>query len=378
MLTATMQPYVKHLFQPFKTSPGQQRASRGSKSGARAWPLQFLLRTLSWGLFALWLGSCNPDKIGPQQVNPPPASALPGRQVYLTNEGNFQRGNASVTAYTPASGERQQQIYQARHDNPLGDVLQDMQEHQGAYYLVLNNSGLIRKVDTLSWQEEAVISDLDAPRFLAMNDSLGVVSQLFRSEVQVLHLAEARVLKTLAMPRPTGAVRFWQQHFVVLAGDHVVLLDSQAESKLRELKLSGTLRQMVEDQQGNLWILSSSTAGGQLWRLRHPQDSLRSFPLPAAGEFLAYNAQQNSLWVAAAGSVYRYVITSDGLSESVMIRGNWQSLYGFGLDPRQGEVYLSDALDFDQPADIYRYDSNGILLDQFKGGLITNGFYFEK
>lgn len=285
-----------------------------------------------------------------------------------------------MTAYTPANGERQQQIYQARHDNPLGDVLQDMQEQAGAYYLVLNNSGLIRKVDTLSWQEEAVISDVGAPRFLAMNDSLGVVSQLFRAEVLVLHLAEARVLKTLAMPRPTGAVRFWQQHFVVLAGDYVVLLDSQAESRLRERKLSGTLRQMVEDRQGNLWILSSSTAGSRLWRLGHPQDSLRSFPLPAgrAGEFLAYNAQQNSLWVATAGAVYRYDITVNGLSESLMIRGNWQSLYGFGLDPRQGEVYLSDALDFDQPADIYRYDSNGTLLDQFKGGLITNGFYFEK
>ena len=47
------------------------------------------------------------------------------------------------------------------------------------------------------------------------------------------------------------------------------------------------------------------------------------------------------------------------------------------FDASNGEIYVSDAIDYLQRGSIYRYSASGNLIDQFKAGIIPGGFCFR-
>jgi hypothetical protein len=46
------------------------------------------------------------------------------------------------------------------------------------------------------------------------------------------------------------------------------------------------------------------------------------------------------------------------------------------VNPFNNEVYVSDAKDFVQRSEVYRYRSDASPVGSFKAGIITGGFYF--
>jgi DNA-binding beta-propeller fold protein YncE len=52
-------------------------------------------------------------------------------------------------------------------------------------------------------------------------------------------------------------------------------------------------------------------------------------------------------------------------------------LYGINVNPENGDIYVADAIDYTQSGAIYRYSTEGILIDQFKVGVIPNGMVFK-
>jgi len=54
-----------------------------------------------------------------------------------------------------------------------------------------------------------------------------------------------------------------------------------------------------------------------------------------------------------------------------------RNLYGLGVDPTTGNIYVSDAIDYVQKGKVYRYHPDGSLIDSFTAGVIPGGFYFQ-
>ena len=55
---------------------------------------------------------------------------------------------------------------------------------------------------------------------------------------------------------------------------------------------------------------------------------------------------------------------------------NGRNLYGLGVDPSNGDVYVSDALDYVQRSRIYRYDRDANLIQADTAGVISGNFAF--
>ena len=51
--------------------------------------------------------------------------------------------------------------------------------------------------------------------------------------------------------------------------------------------------------------------------------------------------------------------------------------YGLTVDPRSGEVYVADAIDYQQQGMIYRYSPTGELIDEFYVGIIPGAFCWK-
>ena len=48
--------------------------------------------------------------------------------------------------------------------------------------------------------------------------------------------------------------------------------------------------------------------------------------------------------------------------------------YGLTIDPATGDVYIADAIDYQQQGKIYRYSATGELIDEFYTGIIPGAF----
>lgn len=330
------------------------------------------------------LASCDRDKIGPQSLVPPLEPALKGRQVLILNEGNFQRGNASVSAYNPQKKEVQNAVFSNFNQGlPLGDVAQDLMRHNGRYYISLNGSGAVRVIDSLTWQAVGDITINGTPTYLAMAADKLWVSDLFKKKIWQLNLNTLSVSKAISTPMPASRLINWQNKLVAVAGKNLLVIDLLQDKVEYRKSLPGAGGDMVIDAQDRLWILTRGKASERsLSQLSSPEDSITSYTLGApfpneSPKHLSMDGSGKKLFICYQNKVFAQPINQP-VPNGAESRFNFsmQTLYGFNVDAVTGDFYLSDALDFDQAAEVSRYDSTGTLIHNFKVGRIANGFYF--
>ena len=151
--------------------------------------------------FSIVTHSCRKDKPD-DQLNPPITVGTSGG-VYITNEGNFQFGNATVSYYNIADSTVAEDIYEAANNNPLGDVCQSLCLFNGKAYIVVNNSGKVAVVNAVTFVEEATISGLASPRyFLPVSNSKAYITDLTSNTVSVVNLNDNTVSGSIAILAP--------------------------------------------------------------------------------------------------------------------------------------------------------------------------------
>ena len=75
--------------------------------------------------------------------------------------------------------------------------------------------------------------------------------------------------------------------------------------------------------------------------------------------------------------IYKMHVESETLPEKPFITSAGRLIYALGVNPLNGDIYLSDALDYTQSSIIYRYDKEGEKIAEFKAGIIAGAFCFK-
>jgi hypothetical protein len=70
-------------------------------------------------------------------------------------------------------------------------------------------------------------------------------------------------------------------------------------------------------------------------------------------------------------------VTDSNLPTTSFLSLSGRNIYGVDADPTNGDLYLSDAIDYVQSSKIYRYSKDGNLIHSFNAGIISNGFVFS-
>jgi hypothetical protein len=93
-------------------------------------------------VFFLLLFACGKEK----PTDKPPIQ-LTGNGVFITNEGNFLYGNASVSYYQKSLDELRLDLFSDANQLPLGDVCQSLFILEDKIFVVVNNSGKVEVVN---------------------------------------------------------------------------------------------------------------------------------------------------------------------------------------------------------------------------------------
>lgn len=89
-----------------------------------------------------------------------------GHGLFITNEGNFQYGNATLSFYDTQTRKIDNEVFFRANDQKLGDVAQSMTMYGGLGWIVVNNSHVIFAIDPVTFKEVGRITNLTSPRYI--------------------------------------------------------------------------------------------------------------------------------------------------------------------------------------------------------------------
>ncbi len=312
--------------------------------------------------------------------------------LYVINEGNFMYGNATLSHYDTLKHEVQNDLFYRVNGLPLGDVAESMTIQNSLGFIVVNNSGKIYIVDTKSGKYKGKISGLTSPRYIHfVNNQKAYVSDLYAGKITIVNPVTLLVTGSIACPlhRSTEEmVQFGNLLFVTCwsADKAVLVIDVTKDQIIAEIVTGDQPCGIVMDKFNKIWVLSQSNPGNSTKSLAFLQriDPL-SFTIEKNFQFevgakpvkLSMDGMGENLFYLIGNNVVKMAVLADSLPDKPLLTIKSKMLYGLGIDPENGNIYVSDALDYQQSGWIYRFSGTGILIDSFKAGIIPGRFCFQ-
>ncbi len=334
---------------------------------------------------------------GVSSCNKDPQTTLPtGKGLYIINEGLFNWGNAEISFYNPSTNEVTDNLFQAANGYSLGDIAQSMYVKDSTGFIVVNNSAKIEVVKLPAFGHIRTITIAGSfPRyFLPLNDSVAYVSELYAKKIWVINYLSGNAVTSILT---TG----WTEKMVLLNGtvfvqQRTVSTDASTESRLMKINpatnsivdskqfLKRDINGMAEDVSGNIWIaMDEDTANNFKSSLLCYDQSLNLLKALEQSDYghhlsqLCIDKNRNQI-VYTDGDLFSMQVSDLALPGQPLIARSGRNFYAVGVNELQGDIYVSDALDFVQRSRIYRYDKNGNEIHSFTAGVISGNFTFNE
>lgn len=321
--------------------------------------------------------------------------------VFILNEGNYTYGNASLSFYDAGTKEISNQVYYKANGFPIGDVLQSMVLKDTLAFLVVNNSGKILVIDSRTFKYVASITGFTSPReILLIDNEKAYVSDLYNNSLSVVDLRNYKITSHIPLKKSSESmVKFGKYVFVGNWSKQksIQRIDASADVLVDSLVVTLQPNSMVLDKNDKLWVLSdgglSSFPGGKakacLTRINPASFTIEKeflFPdLNSAPTRLCVNQTKDTLfflngsWGSSInnGGVYRMPVNDELLPSFPFIPENGRLFFGLGVDPVDYNIYVTDAVDYNQAGWVYRYSGSAAIVDSFKTDIIPSGFCFK-
>jgi DNA-binding beta-propeller fold protein YncE len=329
-----------------------------------------------------------------------PLYDIPTGGIFVTNEGNFMYGNASLTYYDPENMEVIEDVFFSTNALPLGDVAHSMAIRDTLGYVVVNNSGRIYIFNTNTFELKGKITGLTSPRYIHfINETKAYVTDLYARSISVVNPLTMEVTGAIPVSNgnrdypqhPTEQMVQYEKYIFTNCwsfDNQVLIIDSETDRVIDSIEVVKQPNSMVLDRYHNLWVLCDGGTEGTPYGAESPgllkigagtreAQTVLNFS-PGERPFdLKMNGRGDTLYFIN-GDVYRYAVYgSTGpvlFAESPYKTGGPAGFYALEVDPVSSEVYVADAVDFVQRGMVYRLSPQGVPVDTFITGIAPGSF----
>lgn len=313
--------------------------------------------------------------------------------VFITHEGAFSGGTGTVSFYNRTAGGIKNDIFATENGfSVIGNILQSMTIVKDNAYLVVNNANKIVIVDAQTFKYRDSISSTTMPRYLLdIDGKKGVVSEWgangLAGAVKILDYATKKFTKTIATGK--GAERMlkvgnnvWVVNNGGFGSDSTVtIVDITSETATGKITIGTSPNSIVQDVNGDIWVLAGGAWGAPNGKLVHIKNNtiVAVFNVPQGSGSLITNTAKNILYFRGGKAVYQKDLTTAPPSVFVdkpASNAVFGALYGLGLDPQTGNLFLADAKNYSSTGTVYVFNTSKALMDSMKTGIIPNNFWF--
>jgi len=306
--------------------------------------------------------------------------------VFIINEGNYGWGNGSVSYYNIQNEEVTDNIYKDVNGYPLGDVCQSITYYNNKYYIVVNNSNKIEIVNSQDFKNIGTIHNLKSPRyFLPVNNNKAYISDLYDNKIAVVNLSDNQVEKYINCIGSTEEMLLFQNNVFVTntRTKYIYIINTISDCITDSIMVGASPFSILIDKNKKIWILCSgnTSTNGSLYKLNsltYQVEKHFDFTNPLnIWNRLKINSTKDTLYFINNG-VFQLPVNSENLPQSPIIPENSFNFYGLGIEPDNGNIFVSDAIDYVQKGKIYIYNqTNGNLLKSFNASIIPGDFIFN-
>lgn len=312
--------------------------------------------------------------------------------VFISCEGNFMYGNSSLSFYNTESKKITNQLFYARNNAPLGDVAQSLSLVDNTLFIVINNSGKVYAVDPQTIEFKGVITGLVSPRYMHfINPDKVYISDLYANHITIVNPKTYQVTGEIEVPNHTSEQMVQLDSLLFVSSwsydEYILVINLLKDKLIGEIKVPFQPKDLIKDFNNKIWVLSEGSPEGftekeelpALSRLDPQTLTIEQIYRFEEGEHphsLEINQRGDTIFYINK-DIYRMPIKSRQLPQESFIKANGRLFYSMGLSPKNGEIYISDAIDYTQNGVVYRYTHNGNLIDSFKVGINPSDFLFR-
>ncbi len=309
--------------------------------------------------------------------------------IFVLNEGNFNKSNATLDYIDMVDNKYYNDVYKVANGKALGDVLQSMNIINDNVYLVVNNSSKIEVINKNTFKSIATISNLLSPRYIIqVSTNTAYVSDEYDNTIAVLDLPTHNIIKKIKTKTWTERMLLIGNKVWVTApfSNSIFSINIFTNEIQDSLQLSYGTNYIQPQNDSIFWVLCSGDAikkiNASLYKIKTQNDTFSitkqfEFAAQKRPSHLLIDSKSNTLfWLNT--NIYKMNVNDSVLPQSPFVYADGKNFYSMAYNKKQNEIYVSDALDFIQKSKVYRYQTdNGLLKGRFDSGIITGDFYFN-
>lgn len=312
--------------------------------------------------------------------------------VFIASEGNFMYGNAALSFYNPPKKTVTNQLFYARNNAPLGDVVQSLALFGDSLFIVVNNSGKIYVADSETVEYLGAVSGLTSPRHIHfVSEEKAYISDLYANSITIFNPATLEVASEIKLGDHNSEQMVQVGKYVFVSSwaddEYVLIIDTEKDELTGKIKVPFQPKDLEVDKNGKIWVLSEGVYENTgekellpaLTRI-DPEtftiEQIYRFPAESQPASLEINASKDTLFYILNG-IYKMAVDERYLPDSVFIPAGNKLFYNLAVDPDNNEIYVADAIDYSQDAIIYRYSQSNDVIDSFKVGINPSYFLFR-
>lgn len=317
-----------------------------------------------------------------------------GSGLFITCEGNFQYGNASLSYYDPATNQVQNEVFFRANGMKLGDVAQSMCIYGNKGWIVVNNSHVIFAIDINTFKETGRIENLTSPRYIHfLSDEKAYVTQLWDNRIFIVNPRSYEITGYIQVPdmaMGSGSTEQMVQYgkYVYCTcwsyQNRIIKIDTETDMVVDALTVGIQPNSLVIDKYNKMWTITDGGYEGSPSGYEAPSlyciDAAtftveKQFRLKAGDNpsELQLNGDRDTLyWIN--NDIWCMDVTATAVPARPFLEYRDTKYYGLTVNPVNGEVYVADAIDYQQQGIIYRYSPQGQLIDEFYAGITPGAF----
>ncbi len=320
-----------------------------------------------------------------------------GPGLFICNEGNFQYGNATLSYYDPATNQVENEVFYRANSMKLGDVAQSMTIYDNKGWIVVNNSHVIFAIDPITCKEVGRIENLTSPRYIHfLSDEKAYVTQIWDNRIFIVNPKKYEIIGYITVPNMTMESGSTEQ--MVQLGKYVycncwsynnriIKIDTETDQVVDQLTVGIQPTSLALDKYGKLWTVTDGGYEGSPYGYEAPSlykidpasftiERKWNFNLGDAPSEVQLNGERDRLyWIN--NDIWQMDVTAEHIPSHPFLSSRDTKYYGLTVNPSNGEVYVADAIDYQQPGMIYRYSPDGELIDEFHVGVTPAAFCWK-